>query len=187
MGQADLKTSNLNNVRIFHRMSRTFSYAYEGRSHIYCMQVSTCVGVSSGFRSFLWSTSTALSYSLSTVAANVELLGPPADGEAESPLNGWGPGGENTPCGPVETCDPEGAADKLDPWGDWVVELCWKTVRLSCLIWDKSLVSMLDKSVVTCVITCCASICAAALIGAVKLAANGEKLFVFCASKCSSA
>ena len=78
------------------------------------------IGVISGFWSFLWSTSTALSYSLSTVAANVGLLGS-ADGEAGSPLKGWGPGGENSPCGPVETCDPEEAADKMDPF--WV-ELC---------------------------------------------------------------
>ena len=44
--------------------------------------------VSSGFRSFRWSTSTALSYSLRTVVVEVGVLEPPADVEAGVPCGG---------------------------------------------------------------------------------------------------
>ena len=138
------------------------------------------IGVSSGFRSFRWSTSTALSYSLNTIVVEVGVLDPPADVEAGVPCGGWvDPGDENTACCPLETCDPEGAAEKLGLLVDWWVEDGWKTARSLVSIWDTSVVT----SVVTSVSTCCASIGAAALILAIKLVAGiGDKLCVLCAS-----
>ena len=98
--------------------------------------------------------------------------------EAESPWEFEVPGGEKTHDSPVKTCVPEWAADKLDPLGDWsveCVEFCWIIIISLVSIWDKS------------VMTCCASIGTSALGFADKLVATGEKLLVVCASNSSFA